>query len=169
MDLLRAMLVFASSGLDSMVKQLALDVLPSIIRVNSGAKDALRGHIEKRLRRGEGIDSKYLSAILTEQDSLTYLIDDLVESIRESSAQSKEQLLKIAAHFDIPANAVCPNPNEIQNVFDARNEISHEMDVDFGQPNRSRRPRPRDTMMTLTNRIFDVANRFLQQVDQRMR
>jgi hypothetical protein len=41
-DLLRAMLTFAGAGLDSMVKQLIVDALPSVVRRDTIAQEILK-------------------------------------------------------------------------------------------------------------------------------
>lgn len=53
-DLLRAMVLFAGAGLDSMVKQLIRDALPAIIERDEGATLQFKDYIEKRLRESEG-------------------------------------------------------------------------------------------------------------------
>lgn len=52
-DILRAMLIFSSAGLDSMVKQLIRDALPEIIRKSEGAFEMFKTHIERKMKRGD--------------------------------------------------------------------------------------------------------------------
>ena len=59
-DLLRAMLVFACSGLDSMIKQLIRDALPAVIDKNEGAEAQFRTFIEKKI----GLDQKLSMEIM---------------------------------------------------------------------------------------------------------
>lgn len=61
------------------------------------------------------------------------------------------------------------DPGELSRIFRARNQIAHEMDVDFAQPNRNRRPRTKDRMAADTNAIFKVSNAFLTQADEQLR
>ncbi|MDD5541950.1 MAG: hypothetical protein PHX83_02130 [Acidobacteriia bacterium] len=167
-DLLRAMLVFASSGLDSMVKQLVLDALPIVVGKSDGAKEMFRAHVERRIKRGSEFDHKFLAAALAENNLQVFLMDDLVSNIRENSIQSKDQLLKVVSHFDIPSNLLSKNLPLLHTIFSTRNEIIHEMDIDFTQPNRSRRPRPFQIMVDYANELFSVANAFLAEVDKKL-
>jgi hypothetical protein len=105
-DLLRAMFLFASAGLDSMVKQLVLDALHAVIRCDEGAHSLFVGHLEKRLQRGEATDYRVLAKALSSNNPKVSMIDDLVYSLRSNSLQSKDQLLKVASHFNISSNAL---------------------------------------------------------------
>ena len=167
-DLLRAMLTFASAGLDSLVKQLVRDTLPDVIDKNPGAGEIFRTHIERRIVRGEGIDHRLLADVLSNQEPRSRLIEILIQDLTSQSLQSTDQLLRVGAFFDIPSKEIARNPNHLSDIFHARNQIVHEMDIDFDQPNRNRRPRARQTMMTYTNTIFQVSNAFLKDVDRRL-
>ena len=66
-DLLRAMLVFACAGLDSMLKQLIRDALKLVIDQSEGAQLQFKSFIEKRLSRQGNLDPKFLSEVLVEK------------------------------------------------------------------------------------------------------
>lgn len=74
--------------------------------------------------------------------------------------------MRVAAHFDIPSAELFSRSDqqEFRRIFSARNEIIHEMDVDFNQPNRNRRPRRKNQMIDDTQKIFVVSERFLRSV-----
>ena len=67
-DLLRAMVLFAGAGLDSMVKQLIRDALPTIIECDEGATLQFKDYIEKRLRDLEGSSRRFLADILGDRN-----------------------------------------------------------------------------------------------------
>ena len=74
-DLLRAMLTFASSGLDALVKQLVRDTLPSIIDNNEGASNMFSNtFVERRLKMGEGINHRLLAKIISHSNPRSHLI-----------------------------------------------------------------------------------------------
>ena len=168
-DLLRAMLIFASAGLDSMVKQLAADALAMVIGADAGAGEIFKRFIERRLQRGEELDRRLLADVLGDTDPRSRLISELVGELRSESMQAREQLFRAAAFFNIPSERISTDPKDLDAAFRARNEVIHEMDVDFGQPNRNRRPRSRAAMMRLTNTVFQVASTFLAEVDQKLK
>ena len=167
-DLLRAMLVFACAGLDSMVKQLVRDAICQVIDNSEGANLQFQSFVEKKLVRQGTIDTKLLSNIIIQNNPRNILINELVNELTSKSLQSKDQILKAAAFFDIPSNKVTSDISTLEKIFRCRNQVSHEMDVDLAQPNRNRRPRRKDTMIRYTKIILQLANNFLQQVDSKL-
>lgn len=167
-DLLRAMLIFSASGLDSMVKQMIYDTLQEVINADQGATVMFKSYIERRIKRGDELDYKFLAGVIAESDPRTLMISDLIESLRSSSLQSKEQLLKVASFFNIPSRQLSTNLTLLDDIFGARNQIAHEMDIDFTQPNRRRRPRSKTKMVAFTNEVFKLADSFLRQVDNKL-
>jgi hypothetical protein len=167
-DLLRAMLVFAAAGLDSMVKQLVKDGLPLAIDRDSGALSRFKQYIERRLSREEKLDRQFLADILGDPQPRRRLAELLIEDLTSRSLQSCEELLRTAAFFGIPSREISDDIDGLGRVFHARNQISHEMDIDFSQKNRRRRPRSRELMVRFTEDIFRVATNFLTGVDARL-
>ena len=54
-------------------------------------------------------------------------------------------------------------------IFRVRNEIAHEMDIDFDQPKRSRKTRPRQRMVRYTQAVLNCGAKFLAGVDEKLR
>ena len=167
-DLLRAMLVFASAGLDSMVKQLIADALPRVIARNEGARAMFRGFVEGRLARQDRVDPKFLATVLTSDQPRQVLLDDLVAYLSAGSLQSKDALFKAASFFDVPSAALTKQPDVLKRIFDVRNQIAHEMDIDFSQPNRNRFPRKKKYMQDSAAELLRIAAAFLAEVDRRL-
>ena len=167
-DLLRAMLAFACAGLDSMIKQVVRDALESVIDRSEGAHGNFRVYVERRLARQGTLDPKFLAEVLTGTDPRKVLIAELVGELTSQSLQSKDQVLRAASFFDIPSNALTPDIGLLDRIFQSRNQISHEMDVDLNQPNRNRRPRRKEAMISHTETILHLADAFLTEVDQRL-
>jgi hypothetical protein len=168
-DLLRAMLLFATAGLDSMVKQLVTDALPNVIDNDLGATEMFKQYVERRLEKNDRLDRRFLADIIADRNPRKRMLDQLVLDLTSKSLQSTDQLLKTAAFFNIPSAVLCNNPADLTRIFAARNQITHEMDVDFEQSNRSRRPRAKASMTTFTNEIFKTAAIFLAEVDRKVR
>jgi hypothetical protein len=166
-DLLRAMLLFSSSGLDSMIKQLIQDTLPKLIEMDE-INSKFKAFIESRLSSQAGINIKLLSEVLTSQNSREALKNELVQDLLSGSLQSKEQIYKVASFFNINEKELNIDKQLIKDVFAARNYIVHEMDVDFNQPNRTRRPRKKEDMKKYCNEIFKISNNILNVVDRKV-
>jgi hypothetical protein len=167
-DLLRAMLVFASSGIDSMVKQLARDTLPDIIKKDAGAMSVFVERVEKTIYRDQNLNTKLLVKAIMADSPRDTLIQDLIEELTSSSLQSAEELFRVGSYFNIASAALTKDIDKLKTIFRVRNQISHEMDIDFEQPNRSRHPRKRDEMISFTNELFRVGKTFLEQVDKKL-
>ncbi len=168
-DLLRAMLVFASAGLDSMLKQLIRDALAAVIERHEGARARFKLFVEKRLSRQGSLDPKFLSDVLTGTNPREVMLRELVKDLTSSSLQSKEQILVAASYFDIPSSDLTSDLRKLEQIFLARNQISHEMDVDLSQKNRNRRPRRRDEMIEHTKFILQLSTSLLVEVDKRLK
>lgn len=167
-DLLRAALVFTSAGLDSMVKHLVQDALPSVIKRNDGARERLQSFIEDQLEGDERPDYKLLAKFLVAESPIDGMASELVRALRANSLQSAEELFRAASYFDIEPEIICNNIRYLRQIFRARNEIIHELDIDFSRPNRNRRSRPRDSMIAQINELFDVEKSFLAAVDAKL-
>lgn len=167
-DLLRAMLTFASSGLDAMIKQLIRDALPDVINLHDGAQERFRQFVEKRLQRGREPDYSFVAGVIADADPRRRLVGDLVKRLTSRSLQSVDEVLRVGSCFDIPSDALIPEPYSTRRIFSARNQIVHEMDIDFAQPNRNRRSREYSDMEAHTQELFGVAIRFLTEVDARL-
>ena len=95
---------------------------------------------------------------------MSALVDDLISQ----SLQSKEQVLGVASYFDILSAMLAHDLKLLEHIFRARNEIVHEMDVDFAQKNRNRRRRRKAEMIRHTTEVLRLANAFLIEVDRRL-
>lgn len=167
-DLLRAMLIFAAAGLDSMVKHLINDALQKIVDNSDGANIQFIKFVERKLNKGEISNSKFLAEILSNKQPRAKLTEMLVYELTSSSLQSSDELYKVASFFDIASQKISKAKGDLRTIFEVRNQISHEMDIDFKQPNRNRQPRAKDLMIEYTNNIFFTAEKYLTLVDNKI-
>ena len=171
-DLLRAMLLFACSGLDAVVKQLITDALGTVLDHDLGAQQQFKVFVERRLRKSSGIEDRdrspaipviqdvgLLADLLVSVDPRSKLIDVLTESLKAESLQSRDQLLRVAAHFALTRDQVMADDRTTRDAFEARNQITHEMDVDLPS-GKERRERDYATMVHWCEN-FDRSGDFL--------
>lgn len=104
--------------------------------------------------------------MLASRDPRDVLVRTLVTDLTSQSLQSKDQVLRVASYFDIPSAALATDLRLLDRIFRARNEIVHEMDVDFAQTNRNRRPRRKAVMIDHTTELLRLADAFLIEVDR---
>ena len=167
-DLLRAMLAFAGAGLDSLAKQLVRDALPRLLTDNAGAIQMFKTFVERKIKDGDEVDRSLLADILIDRNPREKLVSMLIRDLTSNSLQSKEAILKVASYFDIPSQNIAEDVNLLDEIFKVRNQIIHEMDVDFSQPNRNRIPRAKSKMVKYTSELFRVSDAFLSEVDKRL-
>jgi len=167
-ELLRAMLIFAGSGLDAMIKQLVQDALAEVINLRNGAQERFRRFVEKRLKRGDAPDYSFVAGVIADPDPRLRLVGNLVDDLTSRSLQSVNEILSVGSYFDIPSSTLIPEPEVTRNVFSVRNQIIHEMDIDFADSNKSRRSRRYADMAAHTQELFNVASRFLEAVDTQL-
>ena len=167
-DLLRAMLIFAGAGLDSMAKQLVRDAMAQVIQLQDGARENLRDFVERRLRRDDPQAVRLLAIALTSNQPRAELISELVDELTGGSLQSAEELSRLAAYFDVPTVELIPDFKLLSTIFAVRNQIAHELDADFSQDAGHRRPRERDEMVDYATELFRVAGKLLAAVEARV-
>ncbi|PJB61406.1 MAG: hypothetical protein CO096_28970 [Armatimonadetes bacterium CG_4_9_14_3_um_filter_66_14] len=159
-DLLRAMLVMAASGLDSMVKQLIRDLLPILCKSDESVLDGFREFVRRQLRGdAEGHltteVAKLFATWLTAESVQSAVIEHYVGELTGDSLQSSEQLLRATGALGLPQKHV--DKSVLAPIFADRNRIIHELDIDFDAPRRNRRSRRIGKMIEATNHILALA------------
>lgn len=170
-DLLRAMFVFAAGGLDSLIKQTIKDALSNLIELNEGANSMFESFVEKEIQDQKSeelkFDSKLIAKLFTSNHPREELKARLAYNLTSNSLQSKDQILKIAAYFDVPSTSLVTDFNRLHNIFLERNKIIHEMDINF-DGDRSRNKRDLEETVSYINSLLQIGEKFIEEVDTRM-
>ncbi|MGJ4786938.1 hypothetical protein [Leptospira koniambonensis] len=156
-DLLRAMLVFASSGGDALLKQMLRDTIPTLSKKNLIVKTGLEKFVERQLKNEQserGINHKFLAKILTGESRSETILLEYINDLTSESLQSFEELMKASNALGVQPSAITIPNDKLKKVFKERNKIIHELDINFEMPNRSRFGRSRSDMINLTNDIL---------------
>ena len=164
-DLLRAMLLFASAGLDAMVKQLVRDALRKVVDKSEGSQKQFEEFIARKLRNEGQKATDFIAGVIAHKSPRDDLVQRWIDALTASSMQSFEQLATVCASFDVPTAAM-GNISALKDVFKMRNQMAHEMDIQFGQSNRSRRQRARRSVCDAAETLFEAASKLLANVDQ---
>jgi len=160
------MLIFACAGLDSAIKQLVRDALESVIDRNPSAQENFTESVRRRLPDMEK-SRELLASVLTAKNPRQILIRRLMDDLLADSLQSSAQLAKVAAAFNISTGEL-DGFRGLKDVFAIRNQIIHEMDIDF-ERNHTRRQREKADMERHTRVVLGVATSFLTKVDEKLR
>lgn len=175
-DLLRAMLVFASAALDNALKRVITDALALVIDRDVGARKKLREFAESRIGRRAAsldgatvaIDHKFLVELLLAPNPRAGVVDALVVELTSNSLQSKDEVMKVCAHFGLEQRKICPDVAKLQEAFSVRNDIVHEMDVNLAGTTRKRTSRRLNDMRDHTQRLLVLGTSFLTEVDGKL-
>lgn len=178
-DLLRAMILFSCSGMDATVKQLVRDSIESVIERDDGARGQFSKFIERRLKRGSndesersgsgqvGLDYGLLANILANPQPRAVLISALIDGLTADSLQSRDQILKVAGHFALTRDDILAADDVTKAAFRARNQLAHEMDIDFRNDNQ-RRARTYADMVLWSENILQISAQFIRRVAEKL-
>lgn len=171
-DLLRSMLVTAASGLDSMTKQLIRDTLPVLLESDTTALKSLEKYVQRKIK-GEIEDdisdaSSFLARILVSPSTQDRIINDYINYLTKGSLQSSEEISKIVSALGIPNNDVLIEHKKLKPIFDVRNKIIHELDINLDEPRRNRNIRTEAKMKDHTNVLIGLAQDLLLAVERKL-
>jgi hypothetical protein len=158
-DMLRAMLIFAGAGLDSAIKQLIRDALPSIMETNELAGAKLLAFTENALApTANPASERSLARYLTSSNPRQAILDDYVQYLTGSSLQSVNQVELAAGALGLSDPQIRRRIKELRPLFIARNEIVHELDLlDPGRHgDRQRRARTVGEVVSHAHLALDV-------------
>lgn len=169
-DILRSMLVFAAAGLDSTLKYLTPEILRTLAAGDTGVQAALAKFAGRKIRGlgpdsdedGErSINASFLGQILSAKDPQAALASAMSEEITSHSLQSFKEIAKAMTAMDLDTTTIMAAKSKIDDALHARNNVVHEMDIDFDHPKRNRRTRKRETMVKHANQLLEVAETIL--------
>lgn len=171
-DVLRAMLVSAGSGIDATIKQLFRDALQPLLLVDSDVKEGFEKFTEKALRRtaiDPEYDSRFLAKALTTPLPLFHIAERYVYELTGSSLQSADQLFAAYSALGIePVKVGKLNKNDLKDIFDTRNKIVHELDIDFTGARRNRVQRRIERMTSMSNTLLKTSQEIVEHVHERL-
>lgn len=139
-DLLRAMLVMAAAGLDAMAKQLIEDSLPALVQIDPAVKKGLETFIARRIK-GDGESTrglsggKFVARILAAPSHQAQVIREYIEELTGGSLQSVGELRRTAEALGVRITAT--DDRTLQPIFNIRNTIIHELDMNLQGDRRS--------------------------------
>ncbi len=172
-DLLRAMLVFAAAGLDATLKQLIRDCVTALAEQDSSVQANLEKFALRRLRAigAEGADPeglKLLASVLAAASPRQRLLEAYVDDRTGGSLQSRESLCRSLEALGIAEKDISLDGARIDQIFKKRNQIVHELDINFNHPKRNRQTRRLGDMLEDTRILLDLGARILAAVNAKL-
>lgn len=174
-DLLRSALIFAAAGLDSILKQLIREALPSLAEFDPFVEQEFETFVQRQLRgdseNPEGaVGHRFLARLLVSSSPYKRLLEDYVLHLTGTSLQSVEQLFKTTKALGIDSETLKQNREKLTNIFEIRNKIIHELDVAFaggrGQRMRNRRTRP--SLEEYTRILIALAEEMIDNIETKL-
>ena len=165
-DMLRAMVVYTGAGLDTVLKQLIRDALPSLVEVSDQARSKFEGFVEGRLDPQSRETSKRLARYLVAAAPRKALIEDYLDDLTGSSLQSPEQVSRTLGALGIADRVLRVEAEALRPLFGARNQIVHELDLlQPGEPgDRERRGRDSVQVIALSHQGLEFAQQVINHV-----
>lgn len=166
-DQLRAAIVFSGAGLDATLKQLIRDTLPPLLEAgDQQAHKKFETFAHEQLGTGEIADTQAMARYLTSANPRDRLIEDYIYELTGSSLQSAEEVQKVAGALGIKDKDLRKQIDNLKPLFTARNEITHELDLQSPEKpgDRNRRSRPIGDTKTMCDSAFEAGQLILNAV-----
>lgn len=173
-DLLRSMLVLSAAGLDSMIKQIIRDCLVTLAEKDEKVRQGIETFVTRRIKTTEE-DSfstqtvKFLASILVSDSPKKKILEEYINSLTGGSLQSPEELIRAVYALGLEPNACSIDNTACKRIFDIRNKIIHELDINFDAPRRRRHVRRRDDMIEYTNHLLSIGEMILMNTYNKIR
>lgn len=172
-DLLRAILVMSAAGVDTMAKQVVRDALPFVVHDNDLARAGLEAFIERRLKSDfeslqEGRRAKFVPAMLASHDLKERTTSEYISHLTAGSLQSADELRRIAAAFGLTEENISVDFLKLREIFDVRNKIIHELDINLSAQRRNRNIRRKNAMVRDTNTLLEAGEDILIAIDKQV-
>ncbi len=165
LDQVRAAIVFTSAGLDACLRRLLRDALPCLIEAGGKAHGNFTGHLYKGRLRGELTEAT--KRAIVDPDPRAKLIELYVKDLTDSSLQSWKDLKSVRDALGLTSQHLADEQLEdLDDFFTARNQISHELDLEDPSGRRGIRARRHRDMKAVgeqCDRVIRLVEIFLRE------
>jgi hypothetical protein len=171
------MLVFAAAGLDSLLKQLMRDALHSLAAQDPAVQGELETFVTRQIRVDEATlgdttsGRKFLAEVLVTPAPLSRITEKYIRDITGESLQSAPQLFRAVKALGLSPDSLELDAGQLKEIFDARNQIIHEMDIRLEakkKKSRTRRSRTIEDMTRKAEHLLEVGQRVIEAVDGKL-
>lgn len=134
--------MFACAGVDAATKTLIEDALPALAEHHSGVQEKLSTFTERFVSEAGAVSPRAISQLLSDTAGpRDALIKAYVNDLTGGSLQSADELDKVCGALGIEKKEIRKEVGQLRDVFRARNEIIHELDLLSTPGGRARRDR----------------------------
>lgn len=109
-----------------------------------------------------------MASILSDAANCESIIPEYVSELTAGSLQSAGALNRVASALNVSAEDAGLDFDQLNEVFDVRNRIIHELDINLNAPRRKRNHRGKVSMIGHANALLQVAENILKKVEARV-
>lgn len=170
-DILRASLVMCCAGVDAALKQAIRDCFETLLEKNKLVREGFEKFIRKRIS-GEGdvlevaSGVKFLAQVLADKAPRAKLVEDYIRELTGDSLQSADEILRTAAALGLDTKTLALDIPRLKDIFQIRNKIIHELDLDLNAPKRKRRVRSQKDLLDNSDFMLATIKKLLEAVDK---
>lgn len=170
-DILRASLVMCCAGVDAALKQAIRDCFETLLDKNKLVREGFEKFIRKRIS-GEGdllevaSGMKFLARVLADKAPRTKLVEDYIRELTGDSLQSADEILRTAAALGLETKSLALDVIRLKDIFQIRNKIIHELDLDLDAPNRKRKVRSQKDLLDNSDFMLSTLKKLLEAIDR---
>lgn len=170
-ELLRAAIVFTSSGLDATLHRLIRDALP-LLAVDTSKDSYVRFTSYRRdeVRKAAMPRQEFVDAVLSD-DPLNAMMKDWVEDRARGSYQGTTDLKKrVREPLGISKDTIKDaRIDDLKNFFTARNQVAHDMDYRYPNSGTARNSRRLTSTISECDSVFSLANDLIHATASQLR
>lgn len=168
-DLLRAMLVMTGAGLDGTAKELIRKSLHALVKKDPEVLKGLQSFIETQiLKKNEKSAASFIAKVFVADDHVSQVIEAYIQELTGGSLQSAEEMLSTANALGIKDFAQRVDIKKLKTVFEVRNKIIHELDMNLSGTRRKRNIRNQTEMTKHVEFLFHTAATLLEEVSKKV-
>lgn len=170
-DILRAALVMCCAGLDGALKQAIRDSLQHLLEKDEQVRQGFEKFIRKRISgEDDAVElfggAKFLAQVLADSEPRERLIEEYIRQLTGESLQSAEEVMRTLAALGIDYKSLKLDIARLKEIFQLRNTIIHDLDIDLDAPKRKRRVRSQADLLDNADHVLSVTRQILQEVNK---
>ena len=139
-------------------------------RLGAGLAGTVGPHRTRRGLEGDlqAVNPRRIAKVLLAESPRAGVVELLVDDLTAGSLQSASELYRVAGYLGLEKGQFGVADSDLREVFECRNRLIHELDIDFSQPNRNRFPRRREDMVKYAWALLTVSKTILAGVDRQL-
>jgi hypothetical protein len=153
-----------------MLKQLIREALPNLVRVDDNVRDELEKSVARNIRSSIDLPdtgtARFIASVLASDSPQDKVIEAYIQDLTGGSLQSLSELKRVTAALGVQGLEL--DQRSLKTIFEVRNRIIHELDINLEGDRRRRHDSGLDDMKRYANLLLGTADRILRAVDDKL-